>query len=187
MFERGFKTWCEKYAATTRQELGLRPSDPLDARRLATKLGIRVWTPEEIPGLSAEAIKILLRNDGKTPSCWSAVTLVVGNRIVVILNSSHSPGRQASDLMHELSHRIRGHETHDMEVSAEGLMLLSGYDKKQEEEADWLSGCLLLPRDALIAIRNRNIDLSEAAKVYGVSLRMMKYRLAMTGVSKQFA
>jgi Zn-dependent peptidase ImmA (M78 family) len=187
VFERGFKTWCEKYAADIRHESGLRPFDPLDPHKLAAKLGIRVWTPDQIRGLSAQSLEILLRNDGKTPSCWSAVTLVVGKRIVVILNSSHSQGRQASDLMHELSHRIRGHETHDMEVSTEGLMLLSGYDKKQEEEADWLSGCLLLPRDALVSIKNRHLDLNEAAKTFGVSLRMLKYRLAMTGVSKQFA
>jgi hypothetical protein len=82
--------------------------------------------------------------------------------------------------MRELSHRIHGHETQDIQVSAEGLMLLSSYDKKQEEEADWLSGCLL-PRDALVAIKNRSLDLSDAAQIFGVSLRMLKYRLAMTG------
>lgn len=186
MFERGFKTWCEKYATDARRELGLKPSDPLDPHKLATKLGIRVWTPEQVPGLSAESLQILLRNDGKTPSCWSAVTLVVGTRIVVVLNSSHSQGRQSSDLMHELSHRIRGHETHDMEVSPAGLMLLSGYDKKQEEEADWLSGCLLLPREALVSIKSRHLDLGDATRIFGVSMRMLNYRLAMTGVSRQF-
>jgi Zn-dependent peptidase ImmA (M78 family) len=88
--------------------------------------------------------------------------------------------------MHDLSHRIRGHETQDIEVSAEGLILSGSYDKKQEEEADWLSGCLLLPRDALIAIKNRSLDLDDAAQIFGVSLRMLKYRFAMTGVSWQF-
>jgi hypothetical protein len=186
VFERGFKTWCEKYATDTRRELGLKPSDPLDPRKLAAKLGIRVWTPEQVPGLSAESLQILLRNNGKTPSCWSAVTLVVGTRIVVVLNSSHSQGRQSSDLMHELSHRIRAHETHDMEVSPAGLMLLSGYDKKQEEEADWLSGCLLLPREALVSIKSRRLDIDNAAQIFGVSIRMLNYRLAMTGVNRQF-
>jgi len=126
-------------------------------------------------------------NDGKTPSCWSAVTLVVGKSVVVILNSSHSTGRQSSDLMHELSHRILGHETHDMDASPAGIMLLSGYDKKQEEEADWLSGCLLLPRQALVSIKSIYPDLADAAQVYGVSKQMLKYRLDMTGVNKQFA
>lgn len=187
MFERGFKTWCERYAAEKRSELGLKPSDPLDPFKLAESLRIRVWTPHDVSGLGQSTIATLLRNDGKTPSCWSAVTLVVGRRVVVILNSSHSGPRQASDLTHELAHRIRGHEAQDVEVSVEGLMLLKSYDKLQEEEADWLSGCLLLPREALIAIKKRKLQLAEAASTFGVSQRMLNYRLATTGVNRQFA
>ncbi len=187
MFERGFKAWCERYAAEKRSELGLKPTDPLDPFRLADNLGIRVWTPQDVPGITEDLLSVLLRNDGTTPSCWSAVTLVIGSKTLVILNSSHSPARQASDLMHELSHRIRGHQTHEMDVSAEGLMLLSGYDKLQEEEADWLSGCLLLPREALVHIKRRQLDLKAAAEIFGVSRQMLTYRLATTGVNRQFA
>ena len=186
MFERGYKTWCEKYAVEKRSELGLKPTDPLDSLLLAKNLKIRVWTPHDVPGLNEETISTLLRNDGKTPSCWSAVTLVVGQTVVVILNSSHSAARQASDLTHELAHRIRDHMAHDVEVSAEGLMLLKSYDKLQEEEADWLSGCLLLPRDALVAIKKKKLDIAEAASMFGVSQRMLNYRLAMSGVNRQF-
>jgi len=66
-------------------------------------------------------------------------------------------------------------------------MLLKSYDKLQEEEADWLSGCLLLPREALISIKKRNLDLTHAASLFGVSQRMLTYRLATTGVNRQFA
>lgn len=186
MFERGFKTWCEKYSIQTRQELGLKATSPLDPFLLAKKLGITVWTPDDVLGLSRAAKEILLRNDGKTPSCWSAVTLVIKNRVLVILNSSHSPARQASDLTHELAHQIRGHEAQEVDVSSEGLMLLKSYEKLQEEEADWLAGCLLLPRDALISIRKRRLDPAQAAIEYGVSARMLTYRMAMTGVNRQF-
>lgn len=186
MFERGFKTWCEKYAAEARLRLGLKPTDPMDSQRLAKDLGIRVLTPAQIPGLGAKSLEVLLRNDGKTPSCWSAVTLVVGVKVAIILNSSHSPGRQASDLTHELAHRIRGHTTHSVEASAEGVMLISSYDKAEEEEADWLAGCLLLPRDALVRIKARKLDLADAAVSFGVSQRMLKYRMAMTGVERQY-
>jgi Zn-dependent peptidase ImmA (M78 family) len=187
VFQRGFKTWCERYSSEVRTELGLTPSAPLDPRVLAKHLGIRVWTPEDVRGLGQESLSILLRNDGETPSCWSAVTLVVGNTTLVIINSSHSRGRQSNDLMHELAHRIRQHKTHDMEVSAEGFMLLKAYGKEQEDEADWLAACLLLPRDALVSIMRRGLDPAEAAEQYGVSRRMLTYRLAMTGVNRQFA
>ncbi len=113
---------------------------------------------------------------------------VVGNtKIVVILNSSHSAARQASDLAHELAHRIRGHQAQEVSLSVDGIMLLSGYDKQEEDEADWLSGCLLLPRDALMLIRRKGLENAEAAAEYGVSTKMLRYRMAMTGVNRQFA
>ncbi len=187
MFERGFKTWCEKYSAEVRNKLSVRKDAPLDTRALAKLLGVRVWTPHDVPGLNSEALNVLLRNDGVTPSCWSAVTVVVSNKVVVVLNSSHSGARQASDLTHELAHRIRGHQAREVSLSEDGIMLLSSYDKQEEEEADWLSGCLLLPRDALILIRRRHLGNAEAAAEYGVSAKMLSYRMAMTGVNRQFA
>jgi Zn-dependent peptidase ImmA (M78 family) len=187
VFERGFKTWCEKYSADMRKDLGLPSDSPLDTLMLAKKLGVRVWTPQDVKGLDASDLKVLLRNDGKTPTCWSAVTVVVGTKVVVVLNTSHSRARQASDLTHELSHRVLGHEAEEVDVTATGLMLLRSYDKKQEEEADWLSGCLLLPREALTTIKREQLEHVEAASRYGVSVRMLTYRLAMTGVNRQFA
>lgn len=187
MFERGFKTWCETYSIDKRQVLGIAPSAPLDTRRLAEHLGVRVRTPKDIPGLGDGTLGVLLRNDGRTRSCWSAVTVVVGSRVVVVLNSSHSPARQASDLTHELAHRIRGHAAEEVNVTADGLMLLTNYDKQQEDEADWLSGCLLLPREALTAIKRRHMEARKAAIEYGVSEKMLTYRMAMTGVNRQFA
>jgi len=186
LFERGFKTWCEKYAVEKRLELGLPAHAPLDAFKLAKNLGVKVWTPRDVPNLNPEAVEILLRNDGTTPSCWSAVTIVVNHRILVILNSSHSPGRQSSDLTHELAHHIRGHKAQEVSVTEEGLMMLKSYEKIYEEEADWLSGCLMLPRDALVDIKRRGVELGEAAEEYGVSLRMLNYRISMTGVNRQF-
>lgn len=187
MFERGYKTWCEKYSTAIRIELGLAADAPLDARALAKHLGIRVWSPRDVPGLSEETLSVLLRNDGKTQSCWSAVTLVVESKVLVILNTSHSVARQASDLTHELAHRIKNHEAQEVDVTEGGLLLLKSYDKKQEDEADWLSGCLLLPREALTSIKRRALTESDAAAEYGVSTRMLNYRMSMTGVVRQFA
>lgn len=186
MFERGYKAWCERYSTAIRAELGLAADAPLNSFELAKHLGIRVWSPRDIPGLSEETLTVLLRNDGKTASCWSAVTLVVGNKVVVILNTSHSPARQASDLTHELAHRIRGHEAQRVDISEGGILLLSNYDKLQEDEADWLSGCLLLPREALLSIKRRELAESDAGAEFGVSARMLSYRMSMTGVLRQY-
>lgn len=187
MFERGFKTWCENYAVKKRIELGVKAKDPLRPIALAESLSIRVWTPDDVPGLQTHTKKILLRNDGKTPSCWSAVTLLVENKVVIILNSSHSPPRRASDLTHELAHIVLEHKAHDVDLPEGGMMLIANYDKKQEMEADWLSGCLLLPREALVHIKSKRIAHEVVVSDYGVSAAMLNYRMAMTGVNRQFA
>ena len=117
MFQRGFKAWCERYSVDKRTELGVESHAPLNSNKLAESLGIKVCTPQDIKSLSQKSLEVLLFNDGKTASCWSAVTLVVANKTLIILNSSHTAGRQASDLTHELAHRILEHKTHEMSVS----------------------------------------------------------------------
>lgn len=87
----------------------------------------------------------------------------------------HSEGRLASDIMHELAHIILGHEPARVEVSKDGLLILSTYDKTQEEEAKWLSGCLLLPREAPLLIRRSGLSPEVAAAKYGVSVPMLPF------------
>lgn len=186
MFKRGFKAWCERYAEEKRNEFGIKPHEPLDPKVLASKLGILVWGPENIPGLSQDYISILLKNDGVSASDWSAVTIEIQTQKLVILNTSHSTGRQSSDLMHELAHIILEHKCHSADSSLDGILLLSAYDKDLEDEADWLSACLLLPRAALVSIKRQNIELADAAELFKVSVRMLRYRMSMTGVSRQF-
>ena len=181
MFDRGFKTWCEKVASSFRVELGVGPYDPLDPRKLAAHLRVVVWKIEDIPGIPPECLATLLA-DGES---WSAATVVEGNRHAIILNSAHSPARQNSDLMHELAHLIRAHTPARMDVSADGLLLLSTYDRKQEDEANWLAGCLLLPRATLIKSRQLRLSVAGIAAKYGASEEMTKYRINVTGVEYQ--
>lgn len=183
VFERGFKSWCERLSLQKRTELGIKAFDPLDARALAQNLNISVWSIDQVPGLPSETKKILL---GEGSASWSAATICLGKKRLIILNSSHSPARQASDLTHELSHHLLGHKPAGLGVSGAGTMMLESYDQQQEEQADWLSGCLLLPRDALVQIKKRRTDMTTAAKQYGVSLAMLRYRIGVTGVNYQF-
>jgi hypothetical protein len=97
-----------------------------------------VCTASDIKGLSAEARKALEANDAG----WSAVRLEFPQqqRKLIILNQTHSLRQQSSDLTHELSHHLCGHRPFSLEVSEEGLLMLETYSRKDEEEADWLSG-----------------------------------------------
>jgi len=182
-FERGFKAWCENVALRLRRELGLGPTAPLDPRRVASHLAIEVHTPYDIPEFDRICLTRLVKED---PDSWSAVTLSTREKGIVILNPAHSRARQASDLMHELAHILLSHDPARIDVAEDGSLVLFTYDKEQEEEANWLAGCLLLPRDALLSMRQRTgADLRLGAREYGVSEAMLQYRLNVTGVEYQ--
>jgi len=88
--------------------------------------------------------------------------------------------------MHELAHILLGHTPARVDVTEDGLLILNTFNKDQEEEAAWLAGCLLLTRDCLVFVRRNRLDLAEAAKRYGTSSDMLRYRLNVTGVDQQF-
>ena len=145
-FRRGFKTWCENAATGFRRDLHMSADSPLDPRVLAEHLKILVWTPDDVARLGnlapAHRDQLLIRD----VSSWSAVTLILPTQKIVIVNSGHAPVRQNSDLMHELAHLILEHEPARVDMTPARLMILDTYNKVQEEEADWLSGALLVPR-----------------------------------------
>lgn len=182
MFDRGFKSWCETVAVQQRKNLDLQPTDPLDPWDLAKSVGVLVWSADQIPGIGVATLNALTKDD---PTSWSAATVCLDSRNLVILNPTHSPARTRSNLTHELSHVLVGHDPARIDVDPNGQLMLRTYNKKQEGEADWLAGCLLLPRSALIHIRRKRMDHGSAKKLYGVSEDMLNYRLRMTGVDRQ--
>ncbi|MCC7169905.1 MAG: ImmA/IrrE family metallo-endopeptidase [Planctomycetes bacterium] len=178
---RGFKTWCENTAIGLRREQGLAEIDALDPNALAAHLQVDVWSADQVPNVDGPTLDVLLRED---PSSWSALTVHVGERCVIITNPAHSGGRPASDLMHELAHLILGHEAARVDVSEDGH-LLHTFDRSQEDEANWLSGCLLLPRAALMHARDLGWSRSQIASQYGVSEAMVQYRLNVSAADTQ--
>ena len=181
MYKRGFKAWCENTSLMLRAELELGANDAFDPRQLAAHLDVIVWKLEEVPGIPVECVAAL-RAD---PDSWSAATICEGVRHAIVLKSEHSPARLNSDLMHELSHLVLAHAPARVDVSPDGLLLLSTFDRAQEDEANWLSGTLLLPRTVLLDIRRRSFTDAEACRIYGCSRDMLNYRLRMTAVDRQ--
>ena len=182
MFARGFKSWCETIAVQRRRSLALRPVDPLPPERLALSMRVQVQRADQIPGLDADSKDILLRQDAGS---WSAVTLTENDRSVVIVNSAHSPARIASDLTHELAHLLIGHRAARVDLTEDETLMLSMYDRQQEDEANWLAGSLLLPRPALLWLERKRLNALVDAKHFGVSTDMLAYRRRITGVEYQ--
>jgi Zn-dependent peptidase ImmA (M78 family) len=119
------------------------------------------------------------------PWGWSALTIVQGEAAVVIFNPTHSAGRQASDITHELAHIILGHQPATMIMSPDGKLVMRSYNQKQEDEANWLAWAILLPRDALLSFKRRKAAIAEIASAFGVTETLVQYRMRITGVESQ--
>jgi Zn-dependent peptidase ImmA (M78 family) len=178
-FERGFKSWAERTSASLRQELGVPPHGALLPAVLAAYLDVTLLTPREVPGITAEVLDQLLHHD---PWGWSAVSVYQADRMIVIYNPRHSLGRQASDIAHELAHLILSHRPATVVMSQDGSFVMRSYDHTQEDEANWLAWCLLLPREALLRSKKLSLSAIEIAAAYGVTETLVNFRLRMTGV-----
>ena len=181
-FERGFKSWSENTALTIRGRLNLSKYDPISPYELAKYMKVRIIKPEEINGLQSETIKYLTSTHGDE---WSAVTIRTSGIDIIVINSSHSDRRNASNIMHELSHILRGHDSTQVLIYEMNLTFRT-YNALQEAEADWLASTLLLPRPVLLRCRYKNYSADIASEMYGVSTALFKYRINISGVNRQF-
>jgi len=181
--KRGFKKRCEEKSVELRNQLGLTSHDRLLSESLADHLGITIDHPEDIPDLDDKYIKRLVDDD---PFSWSAVTITTDGHTFIISNSRHSASRHESNFMHELSHVILEHSPVRIKA-APGFPFPMREDRRDdEEEAEWLGGCLQIPRDGLLWALKRNMSDSRSDDRFGSSVDMVRFRRNMTGVDKQF-
>lgn len=80
---------------------------------------------------------------------FSALTVVRRGRPLVIYNPKHSAAPQAYNVVHELRHILREHPPGDR------VRGLSRVGRSLREEADWLSGALLVSRDGAFMLVRR--------------------------------
>jgi Zn-dependent peptidase ImmA (M78 family) len=182
LLRRGFKSQCERSAVEVRRSFNLQPSAPLLATTYAKVSGVVVWSDQDIIDLPEEDRRQLTIED---PESWSAFVIRIEQRHLIVYNSSQSEPRINSVIMHELSHILLGHKLTSAGISSEGYLIPTIYDQDQEDEANWMAGTLLLPRPALLRIRNDGLTDNDAMSLYSVSKEMMQWRFRMTGVDYQ--
>lgn len=178
---RGFKSQCESVTAAVRAEIGLDTRSPLDPRRLADHLGIRLYPLSSLKGDDVAAAIAHVQKGA--PSILSAITIFPDWPLphrVIIYNDMNSDGRQNSDLAHELAHGLLLHEPRPAIVNG-----CRQYDATEEDEAAWLSGCLLVPRDAAVIVATSGQPIHLEAQRFGVSTKMMEWRVNSTGARRQ--
>jgi Zn-dependent peptidase ImmA (M78 family) len=174
----GFKSEANTIARDIRRELGLSAADPLDPWRLAAHLHIPVVN---LSSMRAEAEDAVLHFTRKDPEAFSAVTVFRGYKRIIVVNDSHSRGRRASNIAHELAHSLLWHEPSPA-FRGDGVR---EWNAEQEEEAQWLAGALLISEEAAFSIVRRCLSLADAAKLYGMSIDMVRGRINVTGARKR--
>lgn len=178
--KRGFKSECESTATAVRAEVGLHPHAPLNSRDLAQHLEIPV---HPLSALDGNGVATAISHVHKNSTVLSAMTIFPDwprRHRVIVYNDANSGARQNSDIAHELSHGLLLHEPRGAIVNG-----CRDYARSEEDEAAWLSGCLLVPRAAAVAIAMAGTPMGVAAVEYGVSTQMMTYRVNSTGARRQ--
>lgn len=176
---RGFKSEAERVADRIRSALGQGAVESLDPEAIAVYLGARVVAADTL--VARVKLKQL---EAVQDDAFSAVTFKLPNsQVVIVYNPLHKLGRRRSDVAHELSHLILKHETRTIEMVAGHSMFTC--NPEQEEEADWLAGCLLLPRPLLLASARSGMSASDIANAHGVTVSMARYRLNASGAFLQ--
>ena len=173
----GFKTEANNLAREVRAELKLGVLDRLEPRNLSTLLKIPIISLTEL-ATDASAISYLIKNE---PEVFSAMTVFRGSRRVIVHNDGHSAPRQNSNLAHELAHALLLHPP-SVAFDSRGCRY---WNQDIEDEANWLSGILLVTEEATIAIAIGQLSLHDAAWSLGVSNQMIRFRMNATGANKR--
>jgi len=175
---RGFKAEAEREAARVRKELGLASHDRLDPRDLAQHLKVSVVNAGDLVDISdLEELERL------QAFAFSAATFEIDDRRIIVVSPLRTPGRQNSDIAHELAHIMLKHDL--AEIRELNGMPFRTCKPDEEEEATAFGGTLLLPRPLLLSAARRRTPVDQIAGQYDVTVEMARFRYNTTGVAKQ--
>lgn len=176
---RGFKAQAENLAAGIRQHLGCTDNEPAPLKEAARQLGVDIVPADQL--IDRRRLEDLHELQ---PDAFSGATFrrPDGCRIIVV-NPLHPEGRKQSNIAHELAHIALDHKVRTIEQVGDLRFLTC--DLEQEQEADWLGGCLLLPRALLLKAAFSGLGAPEIAEKYRTSEHMARFRLNASGVLVQ--
>jgi Zn-dependent peptidase ImmA (M78 family) len=177
---RGFKKEANSYAREFRKELGVALHAPLCPWKLAQFLAIDILALSTFDAVEDHHIRQLTKVDSKS---FSAVTVFYGAKRLIVSNDAHPQARQASNISHELAHAILGHPPTEP-FNEHGCR---NFNKDIEDEANWLGPALLISEEAALHIAKKRMDLEVAAKYYGCTQSVVRFRLNMTAAYKRIA
>lgn len=174
---RGFKSRANKLSKKIRLKIGLKVNDYLDPRLLAELMKVTIIDPTEL--IMPKKILMTLLSVRKDE--WSALGVNINGKSYIFLNTSHAETRIEASIMHELAHFILEHEPMGA-MNYFGIPLIR-FNKEQEEEAEFLGGCLQIPDEAIFPLfAFKGYNLKKLSKHFHCSedLARMRYNLSGT-------
>ena len=145
-----------------RTGLGLGPHDVFDPYALCAEHGIPVYTIDELPDASMQAVEHFTRN--KTEK-WSAAIIPAGAARIIVENPSHHPHRRRASIAHELGHLLLEHPFAEVVLSDSHA---DSFASNYEKQANFMAGELLIPQAAANAAAFggwTNVQVSERFEV----------------------
>ena len=177
--KRGFKTQANRMSIAARKELGLAPYARLCPWKLAKKHGVFVEDMSKLrPDDGAMLAALAPGERGTSP--FSAGTVVLEGRHLIVMNDLHSRRRQASDLAHELAHILCGHTP--CGLLADGTRL---FPQDDEDEANELGPALLLSEPQTLRIADEGLNDAQAADRLGLTVEVVRMRMNSTGARRR--
>jgi hypothetical protein len=179
-FRRGFKSDAHSLAAEVRGEFGLGVLDRLEPLVLIEHLAIPAVPLSAYRTTIPAAVHQLCSTDR---GALSAATVFCGNKRVIVYNDAHHPGRQTSDISHEAAHALLHHPP----APALNPFGCRHLNEDHEDEAQFLGAALLLTEEAAMEIVRRGVSEREAAAQYGITPKLVRYRINVTGAKRRVA
>ena len=160
-------------AQEERAELGLGPRDPFDPYALADAHGIAVYTLDSLADyeLGGDALEHWFERKSST---WSAALVPLGSARIIIENDSHAPVRRRSSIAHELGHHLLEHPFDDVILGEDHKRQ---FDPKQEKQANFMAGELLVPFAAVTRMAFDGWDNERVAEAFDVSEQFAQMRM----------
>ena len=174
--QRGRKAELSRLAIEVRGEVGASSTDPLDPRVIADLYGFKVL-PVSGLGLPPAALS---ERQMSLSERWSGATVSDGRYAVILENDFHAVGRRNATIAHEVSHillehTLQPHLTYERHCGA---------GKDLEDEADSLSGELLIPAEAARRAARIGASDEQVAEHFRVSVPFARWRMNVSGARR---
>ncbi|TFV57740.1 ImmA/IrrE family metallo-endopeptidase [Geodermatophilus sp. DF01-2] len=175
--KRGFGSTARALAIEVRAEVGLTPHAVLDPLLIADEYGIDVYRLSDTDCDQAALRHFLVDR----PDAFSGALIPLGDGVVILENDEHSPVRRKSTLCHELAHVLLEHPFTTRLVGDTGCRLTN---RDLEEEAAFLSGELMIPREAALRLAWRDATDEMVSAKHQISVEAARWRMNASGARK---